>query len=120
MTVLGEALRGLPDGTFADVHESDDAYRVVLDLPGITEDALDVESGRGVLELTGTRASTVPEGYEPVRTERATDLEIALPLPPDARSEDVTWTIERGVLTLTVPKTDRSGPGNGSESETTE
>jgi HSP20 family molecular chaperone IbpA len=118
MSVLGEAVRALPKGTFADVHESPDAYLVVLDVPGVTRDETTVEAATGVLEISATRSSAIPDGYDPVRTERSGGVEVTLPLPPDASEADLEWEFERGVLTVTVQKTDRSGeeragPGTG-------
>jgi HSP20 family molecular chaperone IbpA len=110
MTVLGEAVRALPDGTFVDVHESPDAYLVVIDAPGVTADDLSVEATAGVLEVTAPRPSSAPAEYEPVRTGRSDRLEVALPLPPDARTEGVESSLDRGVVTVTVPKTERPGP----------
>jgi len=121
MTVLRETLQTLPDVTFADVFESADAYLVVLDVPGMSADALTVRGGAASVEITGDRATSTPAGYEPVRTGRDVDLDVTLPLPPDARGEAVRTALDRGVLELTIPKDDEAARGltDGPDTEAT-
>lgn len=104
MTLLRETLRALPDATFADVYESDDAYLVVLDVPGVTAEAVSVHGEGAVVEIDADREGEGPEGYRPVSLEREERLEATLPLPPDARGEVVSWEIDRGVLEVTIPR----------------
>lgn len=114
MTLLAELARALPDGTFADVHESDDAYLVVLDAPGVTGESLEVEGRPGSVRLRATAEPSVPADYEPVRTERSAGLDATLPFPPDAETGAASASVERGVVTVTVPRTDRrTGPEDG-------
>ena len=54
-----------------DVYENDDEYLVIADVPGVTQDALNVSFARGELTLEGTngdrvyrRAFTVPDGID--------------------------------------------------------
>jgi len=42
MSALRDALRELPDAVFADLLESDEAYRLVLDVPGVTADTAEI------------------------------------------------------------------------------
>ena len=51
MSALRDALRDLPDAVFADLLESDDAYLLVIDLPGATAETVDVR----VEDLPGER-----------------------------------------------------------------
>lgn len=108
MTALGEALRELPEATFVDLYESAAAYLVVLDLPGVEAEDVVVDGGRANVEITAERSPSVPEGFEPVRQEREDRVDVTLPLPPDAVGTDVTTEFDRGVLELTVPRTDKS------------
>lgn len=104
MTALRDALRDLPDPVFADVLESDDAYLVVLDLPGVEADGLDVSTGAGTVSVSANRTVDVPEGFDAVDRRRSTAFEFHLPLPPDAAGEGAEGSIDRGVLELTLPK----------------
>lgn len=110
MTVLGDALRELPDATFVDLYESEAAYLVVLDCPGVSGEDVEVDGGRASVDITAVRTASVPDGYEPVRRERDDRLDVTLPLPPDAVGEDVSTTVERGVLELRVPRTGGTEP----------
>lgn len=105
MSALGDALRDLPDPVFADVLESDEAYLLVLDLPGVDGDDLEVSTGGGTVSISATREVDVPDGFEPTDRRRSSSLEFHLPLPPDAASEGAEGSIDRGVLELTLPKT---------------
>jgi len=87
MSALREALGNLPDAVFADVLESEEAYLLVLDLPGVTAETLDVsvEAGRVVIE--GQRSKDVPLEFRFVREDRSVFLDVELPLPPDATGQ---------------------------------
>jgi len=56
MSALREALGSLPDAVFADVLESEEGYLLVLDLPGVTADTLDVTVEAGRLIIEGQRS----------------------------------------------------------------
>jgi HSP20 family molecular chaperone IbpA len=103
MSALREALRSLPDAVFADLLESDDAYLLVLDLPGVTRDTVDVRVEDGRLHVEARREKDVPREFRYVSEERALFLDATLPLPPDA-GQDGTATVDRGVLEVQVPK----------------
>ena len=97
MSALREALGNLPEAVFADLLESDEAYRVVLDLPG------------GRLRIEARRDKDVPTAFRYVTEERSLFLDTELPLPPTVDAPDATATVERGVLTVTLPKTAVTG-----------
>lgn len=104
MSQLRDALASLPDAVFADLLESDEAYLLVVDLPGVTTDTVDVEVANGRLQIDGRRRKDVPEGFRYVREERTVFLDLDLPLPPDATADDAAATIESGVLEVRLPK----------------
>lgn len=105
MSTLRDAMRDLPDPVFADVLESDDAYLLVLDLPGVDAEDCEVSTGGGTVSISATREADVPEDFSSVDRRRSTDLEFHLPLPPDAASEGAEGSMDRGVLELRLPKT---------------
>ena len=106
---LREALGDLPETVFADLLEDDDAYLLVVDLPGTTTDTVDVTIEGGRLMIEARREKSVPREFRYLSEERALFLDAELPLPPDATGADAEGSIERGVLTLTLPKSDADG-----------
>lgn len=88
-----------------EVDESDDAYTLTADVPGLQADALDVHVDDGVLTLEGRTAAAGPEGWERLRTERAglsftRRFSFRRPIDADA----IVAQLRDGVLTVTVPK----------------
>jgi HSP20 family protein len=104
MSALREALRELPDAVFADVLESDDAYLLVLDLPGVSAGDVELSVERGLLSVEASRKKDVPAGFDSVVDGRQDTLSFELPLPMDATGEDAEASMEGGVLELTLPK----------------
>lgn len=107
---LREALGELPETVFADLLESDDAYLLVVDLPGATADTVDVTLDDGRLRIEARREKSLPTSFRYVTEERSLFLDAELPLPPDVSGADASGEMERGVLTLRLPKsTEESG-----------
>ncbi|WP_248515218.1 Hsp20/alpha crystallin family protein [Salinarchaeum laminariae] len=104
MSGLRTALTALPDAVFADLLESEDAYRILIDLPGVTEETLDVTASTGSLRIEAHRDKPDTAGYRFVAEQRDAFLDVELPLPPNVTAEDADASIERGVLELTIPK----------------
>ncbi|SNZ06013.1 Hsp20/alpha crystallin family protein [Natronoarchaeum philippinense] len=107
MSALRDALRDLPDAVFADLLESDEAYKLVIDLPGVTAETLDVRAEDGRLTIEARRQKSAPTEFRYLREDRSLFLDAELPLPPDASAENAEGTISGGVLELTVPKRGR-------------
>jgi len=104
MSALRDALRELPDAVFADLLESDEAYLLVLDLPGVTADTVDLRIETGRLVIEARREKDLPKGFSYVREDRALFLDAEVPLPPDATGASTEASMERGVLEIRLPK----------------
>jgi HSP20 family protein len=104
MSALRDALGELPDAVFADVLESDDAYLLVVDLPGVTAETVDASVEGNKLRIEARRAKDVPPEFDYVEEERALFLDIELPLPRDVTGAEAAGTVERGVLEVELPK----------------
>lgn len=105
MSRLRDALADLPGAVFADLLESDEAYLVVVDLPGATAATTDLRMNGGRVTVEAQREKDVPASFQYTREERSLFLDVEFPLPPDATSEGARATIDRGVLELELPKT---------------
>ncbi len=111
MAALRDALEKLPETVFADLLESDDAYMLVVDLPGVTAETVSasVEGGRLVIEAR--RAKDVPPEFRYRDETRSLFLDVTLPLPPDATGAGASGTVSQGVLELRLPK-QSAAPGS--------
>jgi HSP20 family molecular chaperone IbpA len=109
MSALREALGELPDAVFADVLENDEEYLLVLDLPGVHADTVDVSASRGRLRIEARREKSVPREFQYIEEGRALFLDADFPLPPDASAEGASASVDRGVLDLRLPKRERGG-----------
>jgi len=104
MSALREALRNLPEAVFADLLESEDAYKLVVDLPGVSPETVDVTVEGRRLRVEARREKDHPAAYRYLREDRSLFLDVELPLPPDATDDGAEATIDRGVLHVTLPK----------------
>ena len=104
MSALRDALRDLPDAVFADFLESEEAYLLVVDLPGVSAETLDIVVSDGRVRLEARREKDVPPEFRYEREERSMFLDAELPLPPDATAEGAEASVDRGVLELRLPK----------------
>ncbi|MFC7070854.1 Hsp20/alpha crystallin family protein [Halobaculum lipolyticum] len=104
MSKLREALRDLPEPVFADLLESDDAYLLVVDLPGASAETTDVRLERGRLHVEARREKATDAEFGYVEEDRPLFLDAEIPLPPDATHEGGDAEMDRGVLTVTLPK----------------
>jgi HSP20 family protein len=104
MSTLRKAVQDLPDPVFADVMESDEAYLLVVDVPGATAATVDASIEGSRLRIEARRRKDVPPEFAFAAEERSLFLDIELPLPAEVTSTDARGTVERGVLELRLPK----------------
>jgi len=104
MPGLRDALGDLPEAVFADVLESDEAYLLVLDLPGTTAETVDVTVENGHLCVEARRRKDVSREFRFLSEDRSLFLDVNVPLPPDAVGHEAEATIDRGTLEIRVPK----------------
>jgi HSP20 family protein len=93
-----------------DIEETDDAYVVELDVPGVRKDDLRVEvSGRRVL-ISGERKDRERKGVFRQRTRPVGSFRFEVVLPGDVDDEEAQAVLEEGTLRLTLPKTHADRP----------
>ena len=95
-----------------DVRELDDRFEVTLDLPGIDPDAVSVTFEDGTLTVSGKREFSNEQKDETWhRIERSFGtFARTLRLPRTIDSERIEASFDKGVLTVSVPKTDQAKP----------
>jgi HSP20 family molecular chaperone IbpA len=91
-----------------DVHENDDAYEVVIDLPGFKKDELSVQLENGYMTVSASKGLDKDEKNKKgriIRQERyAGSMQRSFYVGENVTQEDVKAKFEDGVLKLTVPK----------------
>ena len=95
-----------------DVAVSENDLVLTMDLPGLTTDDLDVQILEGELLVRGERKRPqLPEGSGWAHSERGFgSFERRIHLPHDVDADAITATMDHGVLSLIVPKPERSKP----------
>jgi HSP20 family protein len=95
-----------------DLIESETHYVLRADLPGVSEDDINVELDNNVLTISGERKAENEErqaGYH--RVERISgSFRRSLRLPEGVDAEAITASFDRGVLEVSVPKPEQAKP----------
>ncbi|WP_043263117.1 Hsp20/alpha crystallin family protein [Streptomyces sp. CT34] len=94
----------------ADLHETDEAYLVECELPGIRREDVDVTVGEHEVSISGELKEREREGVARRRGRPTGKFEYRALLPVDVRSEEVTASLTDGVLTVTIPKAQPAKP----------
>jgi HSP20 family protein len=102
-----------------DVHESEDEYLVLLDLPGVKPDEVTIEINDQVLTIAGARPAT-EQGAAQLSERPSGAFVRTLTLPKGVDENEVVANYNDGVLELHVPKPAEQRPkkitiGSGSQ-----
>ena len=89
----------------ADIFENDDGISVVLDMPGVSKDRLQVKADGNGLVVEGDAQIPMPEGMEAVYADiRATHYRRSFGLTTELDTDRIEAVLKDGVLTLRIPK----------------
>jgi len=95
-----------------DIQETEDAYKLQAELPGLTKDDINITLENNVLRLSGERKfekDVQKESYHRIeRTYGA--FSRAFALPQQVEADGVEAAFENGILTVTVPKAEQAKP----------
>lgn len=95
-----------------DIQETEEAYRLSAELPGLTKDDINITLENNVLRLSGERKfekDVKKESFH--RIERTYgSFTRAFALPQQVNPEGVQAAFENGILTITVPKAEQAKP----------
>jgi len=106
---LGAVRADMPWIPAADLTETDDAYVVHVELPGVQKDQLNVEVFDRELRIDG-EISEQPNGRRHRSSRRTGRFESRTVFPGDIKASDVSAELADGVLTVTVPKSEAAKP----------
>lgn len=96
---------------YADIYETDDALNVVMEMPGVEKNDLNVALENGVLRVDGQINFSKYEGMEPVYTEyNVGHYARSFTMSNKIDQERISAQLDDGVLTLTLPKAKETQP----------
>ena len=94
-----------------DIFEKGDVVTVVIDMPGVTPDSVDISVENRSLTVRGTINAPAPEGYRRIYAEYAPGtFERSFSLPDTMDANAIEATHRDGVLTLTLKKSEAAKP----------
>ena len=96
---------------YTDIHETDEALMVVMEMPGVETKDINVSLENDVLRVDGQIDFAKYEGMEPVYTEyNVGPYTRSFTLSNRIDQEKISAHLEDGVLTLTLPKAKEAPP----------
>lgn len=95
-----------------DILETEDSFRVVVDVPGVKPEDIEISLHKGVLTVKGTRETITEDSNESFsRRERIRgSFARQFNLPESANEETVSAKSVNGVLEITIPKAEKKSP----------
>ena len=103
--VAGDENRARGWAPTLDIAETDDAYLVSVELPGVDPASVEISLDDGVLEIKGTKSIDKAEETRWHRTERrAGDFVRQIRLPNQVDAESIEAESRHGVLSVKLPK----------------
>jgi HSP20 family protein len=93
-----------------DIEERDDAYVFELELPGVRREDVAVEVDGNELRVSGDVREPVRTGILRHQARRTGRFEYRSTLPQEVDAERIEASLSDGVLTVRVPKSERSQP----------
>jgi HSP20 family protein len=90
---------------YADIHETERAVIVSLEVPGVDKNAIDIQLEKGVLTVKGTIDPTKYEALRPIYSEyNVGNFVRTFTVSPKIDSSGIAATVADGVLTIELPK----------------
>ncbi|MEM9694135.1 MAG: Hsp20/alpha crystallin family protein [Myxococcota bacterium] len=95
-----------------DVKERDDAFLLLADVPGMTEDDLEITMVGNRLTISGTRPWQKPGEKERFHSveRRYGAFQRSFTVPNGVAMDDIDANLENGVLSLAIPKAEETKP----------
>lgn len=100
----------IPWTPLADFRETDDAYKVNVELPGTRRDQVDVEIQDRELVITGEIKDDGDGGRRHRSSRRMGRFEYRTYLPSDIKADQVSAKLHDGLLTVKIPKSETAKP----------
>ena len=96
---------------YTDIHETEDALLLTMEMPGVERGAVDVQLENNVLSIEGRIDFDKYQDLEPLYTEyNVGHFRRSFKLSNDVDQAKIAANIEDGVLTLNLPKAEEQKP----------
>ena len=95
---------------FADVEETEDAWIIDVELPGVDRKDVSVEMRNSELVISGDVKEKERKGVLRRRARRTGHFEYHVALPGESDEEHIDAKLHDGILTVRVPKTEQEKP----------
>jgi HSP20 family protein len=92
------------------IFETKDGYVVEAEMPGVNKEGLEITVEGNELTITGHRNSEQVNGQALFRERRLADYRRSFELDPAIDTSKVTAKIDQGILTVTLPKSEKVKP----------
>ncbi len=94
-----------------DIYEKEDAILVRCDMPGVTQDNVDIHLDNYELEITGKQAGESPEGFDRLVGEYDTGVfKRKFSIPQLIDRDKIRARLHNGVLDIELPKAEQAKP----------
>jgi HSP20 family protein len=96
---------------YTDIHETERAVIVTMEMPGVGKDAIEIQLEKGVLTVKGMIDSTRYESVRPLYTEyNVGNFVRTFTVSPKVDAANISATVADGVLTIELPKAKEALP----------
>lgn len=93
------------------LHDTEQAFVLVAEVPGLTERDVQVQLHADVLTVSGQRRDDTPEGWSVHRKERAAlQFSQSFQVPGRVDANQVSASVANGILVVTLPKAEDVKP----------
>ncbi len=95
----------------ADIHETPDGINVVLEMPGVDRNRLDIKLEEGLLRVEGSIDFSKYQGLVPIYTEyNVGNYARSFRLSNEIDQDKISAELSDGVLTIVLPKAEKAKP----------
>jgi HSP20 family protein len=95
----------------ADIYESGETIVILADMPGVTEETVDVTLERNILSIYGKTSRSGMDGFKLLHSDyEQGDFRRVFSLSNEIDREGIVATVKNGVLKLVLPKSKKAVP----------
>jgi HSP20 family protein len=98
------------DSPEVNIVETKEGYVVEAEMPGVGKDGLEIMLEGTEITIVGTRQGEVVPGEALIRESRGADYRRVFELDPAIDASKISAKMDQGVLTLTLPKSEKVKP----------